>query len=366
MGTFLVNKGVVFSYDGGNSRLSPIAAKGLERLPTDLDITLDDMWTNKNEPFSLSEAATRGNLSISQKQLHEAGAEIFVPLWARDKFMGALMLGEKFTDEPYASEDLEMLRAISNQIAITLHNHSLFMDLTDKLSENKRLYEEMRLIYHDTIQAFAAAIDAKDPYTRNHSYRVARYVVAIAEELGWNENDIEGIYIAGLLHDVGKIVISDTVLKKETPLTTEELLEIKKHPDLSYHILSKVKFPWKDIVSYIRHHHERLDGSGYPDHLNNATLSEGAKILTLADSFDAMTTDRPYRKGMTLSASLEELKRCLGFQFDSKIMAAFCRVLEKEIKGQLADPNILPHLDKEFDPSVITLMLETIKGELAE
>jgi putative nucleotidyltransferase with HDIG domain len=364
MGTLLARKGAVFLYDNVTGTITPATRKGFEGLPRNLKVDLDGMKAHKNEPVNISKPGNGLNCPELHLRLHGAGVLLFIPLWARTGFVGALALGDKFTDEPYNAKDLDLLRVIANQIAIMVHNHALFTELAERLQENKNLYDEMRLIYHDTVQAFAAAIDAKDLYTKNHSYRVAKYVVAIAKELGWNEMDTEGIYIAGLMHDVGKIVISDQLLNKQTPFTPEEITEIKRHPMLSYKILSKIKFPWKDIVDTIRHHHERLDGKGYPDALVDKGLSEGAKILTLADSFDAMTQDRPYRKKLDLHVALKELTRCLGTQFDPKIIAAFCSVLEKEIHGHLPEPDILPHLGKDFDPSVITSMLEAIRMEL--
>lgn len=367
MGTFLSVKGAIFFYAKERKALLPIAVKGFEDEESlNLAITLEQMQLmKKNEPYSLVEDHEPILPVSSTNKLARAGAEVFVPLWTREEFIGALALSRKFTSEQYSVEDFELMKVIANQIAITLHNHVLFVDLTTQLEKNRKLYEEMRLIYHDTIQAFAAAIDAKDVYTKNHSSRVAKYVVAIAKELDWHETDIEGLYLAGLLHDVGKIILSYDLLNKMAPLSEEDILEIKRHPSLSYDIISKIKFPWKDLVSIVRHHHERPDGKGYPDALDGESLSDGAKILSLADSFDAMTTDRPYRKRLNLHEALDELKRCLGTQFDGKIMSAFCRVLEKEIKGDLLEPNILPHLDKDFDPSVITVMLEGIVAELS-
>lgn len=366
MGTFLAGKGIISTYDGEKGVISPITSKGFRPLTRAIDVDLEEPVLKDNVPVCLSPQEANSPDTPLTKKLCEAGAAVFVPLWARDEFMGCLALSGKFTEEPYGAEDVELLKVVGAHIAITLHNYRLFMDLSEQLEENRRLYEEMRLIYHDTIQAFAAAIDAKDPYTKNHSYRVARYAVAIAEELGWSEADVEGMYIAGLLHDVGKIVLSNDLLNKEAPLSYEDIQEIKKHPQLSFNIISKVKFPWKDLLHSVKHHHEKLDGSGYPDSLNNDNLSEGAKMLTLADSFDAMTTSRPYKKRRNLKESIEELKRCLNVQFDPKIMSAFCSVLEKELNGQLPEPHILPHLDKDFDPSVITAMLEALRDELRD
>lgn len=361
MGTFLAHGGALFAFDKGKKSLVPIASRGFKGLrASKADPEGLAAWRNK--PFRVNGDDRPGG--ALQARLEEGGAELFMPLFAREGLVGLIALSGKFTGEPYTREDFELLKVIASQIAITLQNHTLFAHLTEKLDENKKLYEEMRVIYNDTIQAFAAAIDAKDVYTKNHSSRVAKYVVAIAKELGWNEMDTEGIYIAGLLHDVGKIIISDELLKKQTPFTPEEIVEIKRHPALSYNILSKIKFPWKDVVDTIRHHHERPDGKGYPDAITSSSLSDGAKILTLADSFDAMTQDRPYRKKLDLHVAINELRRCLGTQFDNNIMDAFCHVLEKEIKGHLPEPDILPHLAQDFDPSIITAMLEAIREEL--
>jgi len=354
-GTFLANRGAILSYDKSVSRLNTLTQKGFS--PADLD-RVDPgklMSLGKNEPCLIEDDIV---LSV-------AGAEILAPLWVRDEFIGVLLLSGKVTGVPYTQEDLELLNVIANQIAIVLNNHSLFIDLSEKLEENRRLYEEMRHIYHGTLQAFAAAIDAKDAYTQNHSYRVAKYSAAIARELGWNEHDIEGIYVAGYLHDVGKLAISNELLNKVTPFTPEEREEIRKHSTTSHNITSKIKFPWKNVQDMVWHHHERLDGCGYPEALAEESLSDGVRILSLADSFDAMTSQRPYRKKMDVQSALGELKKCLASQFDNKIMLVFCKVLEKEIKGELPEPNILPNLDRNSDLSVISSMLEAIIRELS-
>jgi putative nucleotidyltransferase with HDIG domain len=354
-GTFLANRGAILFYEKSQNRFRILTQKGFAT--QDLD---------KIKPEKLAPLDKNRPLIIGNDPLWPvAGMEILVPLWVRDDFIGALLLSGKFTDAPYAPDELELLGVIANQIAITIHNHSLFMDLADKLEENRRLYEEMRHIYHGTLQAFAAAIDAKDAYTKNHSHRVAKYSSAIARELGWSEHDIEGIYVAGYLHDVGKLAISDGLLNKVTPFTPDELDEIRKHSTLSHSITSKVKFPWKNVEDIVWHHHERLDGRGYPEALTEEFLSDGVKIITLADSFDAMTSKRPYRDKMDVQSALGELKKCLNSQFDNNILLAFCRVMDKEIKGELPEPNILPHLDQKSDLSVISSLLEGIIAELS-
>jgi putative nucleotidyltransferase with HDIG domain len=367
MGTLLAGKGAIFLYERNRGLIVPIAHKGIDETGhLELAVSLETLLLmKKNEPCGLCDGETVALPLPYRNMLGRTGTAIFVPLWVRDEFIGAIILGHKFSLEPYSTDDFELLRIIANQIAITLNNHALFTGLSEQLEENRRLYEEMRRIYHDTIQAFAAAIDAKDGYTKHHSQRVAKYAVAIARELGWNESDTEGIYIAGFLHDVGKIVINSELLNKKEPLTEKEMFELRNHPVLSYDIISKIKFPWKDVVGMIRHHHERFDGRGYPDEVTGDDLSEGARILTLADSFDAMTSDRPYRTGLDLKGALEELRKCRDAQFDCKVVAALCRVLEKEINGELPEPDILPHLDRDFDLSIIAELLEVLTEELS-
>jgi putative nucleotidyltransferase with HDIG domain len=354
-GTFLANKGAILFYDKSAKKLNPLTQKGFTHADLEQLNPEELMPLGKNEPCLIGDAPV----------LAVAEVEVLVPLWVRDQFIGALLLSGKLTAAPYTLEDLELLNIIATQIAIALNNHSLFMDLSDKLEENRKLYEEMRRIYHGTLQAFAAAIDAKDAYTQNHSHRVAKYSAAIARELGWNDHDIEGIYVAGYLHDVGKLAISNDLLNKVTPFTPEELAEIRKHSTLSHSITSKINFPWKNVEDMVWHHHERLDGHGYPDALAREALSDGVRIMTLADSFDAMTSQRPYREKMDVQTALTEFRKCLDSQFDNKIMLVLCRVLDKEIKGELPEPEILPNLDKNANLSIISSLLEGIIAELS-
>jgi putative nucleotidyltransferase with HDIG domain len=354
-GTFLANKGAILFYDKSTNKLNTLIQKGF--VPADLDRLNPEelMSLGRNEPCLIG----------GDPVMSIAGAEILAPMWVRDEFIGALLLSGKLTVGTYTPEDLELLNVIANQIAIALNNHSLFMDLSDKLEDNRRLYKEMRHIYHGTLQAFAAAIDAKDAYTKNHSHRVAKYSVAIARELGWNEHEIEGMYVAGYLHDVGKLAISNSLLNKVAPFTPEERAEIRKHSTLSHNITAKIKFPWKNVEDMVWHHHERLDGHGYPDALAQESLSDGVRILTLADSFDAMTSQRPYREKMDVQSAIGELRKNLESQFDNKVMLVFCKVLAKEIKGELPEPEILPHLDRDSDLSIISDLLEGIIAELS-
>lgn len=191
-----------------------------------------------------------------------------------------------------------------------------------------RRYFDLHRQTIETLEVLADIIDARDKYTYAHSSRVADYSKKIAQEMGLMTEEINEIETAGKIHDLGKIEIDDSILRKGTKLTDEEFAIIKRHPEIGYKILSKLR-PYRKGSLYVLHHHERYDGKGYPSHLAGSDIPLGARIITVADSFDAMTSDRPYRKAMSQSEAVEELKRCSLTQFDPEVVKAFIEVLEK-------------------------------------
>jgi len=173
--------------------------------------------------------------------------------------------------------------------------------------------------------ALARAVDAKDSYTRSHCETVAELCVLIAGELGLDTDRVARIRIAGLLHDVGKIGISDAILQKPAALTAEEAAIMRTHPDLGAHIVSAAEL--YEEAGWILHHHERLDGRGYPDGLTGGDVPLESRIIMVADAFEAMTSDRPYRPRRPVDEALAELERHSGTQFDPECIAALCRIL---------------------------------------
>ncbi|MHB0914783.1 MAG: response regulator [Thermoleophilia bacterium] len=194
--------------------------------------------------------------------------------------------------------------------------------------ENVRLYENLRMAYLSTIRALAEAVDAKDSYTRGHSDRVAMLAAATATELGLSPDLVEEIRNAGYLHDIGKIGTPDSVLVKKGVLTAEEKETMKLHPGASHRILSHARMA-DNIKEMIRHHHERYDGSGYPDGLKGEEIPLGSRILAVADAYEAMTSNRPYRDCMAVEDAVRELRDNVGEQFDGLVVEAFLRVREK-------------------------------------
>jgi putative nucleotidyltransferase with HDIG domain len=191
--------------------------------------------------------------------------------------------------------------------------------------------KELRTAYIQTIRALAEAIDAKDAYTRGHSERVAVYASRIAREMNLDRQLIERVYFAGLLHDVGKIGIPDAIITKPSRLDADEYKEIKKHPEIGAKILEPVEF-LGPIVPCVRHHHEWFDGSdrGYPDRLIADAIPLPSRVILVADTVEAMTSDRPYRKALPTEAVIAELHKFSGSQFDPVVVKAFLRLLDQQ------------------------------------
>ena len=191
------------------------------------------------------------------------------------------------------------------------------------------LYTKMRKVYLDTIRALAAAIDAKDPYTKGHSERVAEMSLALAQELNLSDKDIENIEYTALLHDIGKIGVADNILGKKSSLTDKEFDKIKEHTVIGAKIIEPVDF-LKNSYEAIYHHHEKYNGKGYPDGLKSEDIPLSARIIAVADAYDAMGSDRPYRKKLNKDKILKELKDQSGKQFDPEVVKALISVLDRE------------------------------------
>ena len=206
-----------------------------------------------------------------------------------------------------------------------------FNEMTDQLERHVRdlhiSIAENRELFLGTVKALAAAIDGKDPYTRGHSERVSRFSVAIAQAMGLSQTEIEHIRVSALLHDVGKIGIDDRVLKKPAQLTDEELALMRTHPQKGYKIMSQIP-AMRDFLPGMYMHHEMINGEGYPQGLKGEEIPLMARIVSVADTFDAMTTERPYQRAMDVKTALKRLKSFVGTRYDSRVVAAFVAVCE--------------------------------------
>ena len=295
-------------------------------------------------------------------KLANEGIELVVPMVVRGDITGLVLLGGKASGEEFSNDDFDTIRAMVRHIGVGIHTHRLLEQVAQRAEENRRLYDELRTIYRDTVRAFAAAIDIKDKYTQGHSERVGRYSEIIARELGWSEEEVEGIQIAGYLHDIGKLIVDRDIINAPYKIDAKNSNELNRHPNAGYEILAPIRHPYADIPLMAKHHHERLDGRGYPDGLTDQQIPVGAKIVSLADSFDAMTTDRPYKRRRSFEDVVIDLRENSGTQFDGKVVAAFARAILKEVKGETRERRITKMLGKSYleGDQVETLLVDLI------
>jgi len=239
-------------------------------------------------------------------------ALVAVPLPSATRAVGVVVIVDVEGSKRFNSDDVRLLSTIANQAGMAIANAELYAQLQD--------------VYLATVRSLAAAIDAKDPYTRGHSDRVATLALMAADRIGLSHEDRLALELSAYLHDIGKIGVREDVLHKPGRLDEQEAEEMRSHPLIGANILAHVEFPWT-ITPNVRHHHERWDGSGYPDRLSGEEIPLLARILSVADSHEAMVSDRPYRRGRSTDDALTELRRCAGTQFDAAVVEVFCDVI---------------------------------------
>ena len=236
-------------------------------------------------------------------------------------------------DHHALKSEIRRLNQVTREQNFRLHdmNRNLEEKVRERTRQVAQKHQELRSAYVQTVGALAEAVDAKDSYTRGHSERVGVYSSKLAREMGFAKEFIERVYIAGLLHDVGKIGVPDAVILKPDKLDAEEYAEIMKHPGIGAKILEPVDF-LKDVTACVRHHHEWFDGSqrGYPDRLAGDRIPLPSRVILVCDTVEAMTSDRPYRKAMPLDTVYSELTKFSGSQFDPTCVEAFLRLLDRE------------------------------------
>lgn len=239
-------------------------------------------------------------------------AILAVPLLARGRLTGVLQLLNPVGRDGFALDDLERMR--------------LFAAPLGQAIENARLYAALELRFHDTVTALAEAVEKRDPYTAGHVQRVVYYAVMLGAELGWDRESLDRLRISATLHDIGKIGVPDRVLGKDGPLDDEEASLMRRHPVDGAEIVGRIG-ELRGVLGGVRSHHERLDGRGYPDGLLDGQIPGEARVIAVADTFDAMTTDRPYRRALTAADAAAEIRAGTGTQFCPEVAAAFERLM---------------------------------------
>jgi putative nucleotidyltransferase with HDIG domain len=291
------------------------------------------------------------------------------PLKVAGKLAGAVALGRRDGDSFYDQEELEALGLLCHYVALAVHNHSLMQTLAQRVSEKVRLLASLHGFYDSALEAFAAAIDVKHVNIHGHSLRVGRYAAAIGEAMGMDMDDVAALRSSGYLHDIGKVAVDKRLFGKPAALDPEEFREMADHTVVGHEIVSGVKFPWPRIPEVVRSHHERGDGSGYPDGLDFQEVAMPVRIVGLADTFDAMTTERPYRESLSLGAALAELVRLTPQKYDPNAVQALLVQVRREAVGSsrvplFHDPRIVNIAPTDVDHFASTLQHKLSHGRL--
>lgn len=283
-----------------------------EVTPTALSVDLVAGSERTDQTLIEAHAALVGASSSDER----AGALAETVLRTNDRPVGVLRLTRRPEQPEFGTDERRLLAVFASQIAASL--------------DNARLYEQLKEQHLQTVTALANAIEARDPYTRGHSEQVMRYAVRMMEVLGATPDKVELMRYAGLLHDIGKIGIRDHVLLKAGSLSDEEYIAMKGHPVIGASIVEGIR-SLREALPIIRSHHERIDGRGYPEGLLGDAISLEARVLAVADAFEAMTSDRAYRKGMPVEIALQTLVNGRGVQWDAGLVDTFVTLIQREI-----------------------------------
>ncbi|MDD2855449.1 MAG: HD domain-containing protein, partial [Desulfuromonadaceae bacterium] len=278
------------------------------------DTSVSTWVINNRQPLLITDINQTPQFDRFSELGYERKTLICAPLMVMDEIIGTISVVNKSDNSQFYSNELEMLTTIAAQAAIAI--------------KNATLYDEQQQTYLNTIQALVTAIEASDSYTKGHSERVTRYSIEIGRRCQLSPDRLKILERAAILHDIGKIGIDLSLLHKEGKLSVHDINELQMHPIIGMKILEPIEF-LKDVRTCIGQHHERYDGMGYPNRIKHEDQLLESRIISVADAFDAMTSDRPYRKALPLDAAISELCENSGTQFDPVIVEAFTAILEE-------------------------------------
>lgn len=310
----------ILIFDPESDKMSIHAAKGLDQdVIEETEIKIGEKisgWVAQNKKAILVHDIEKDpRFAKRNHERYYTKSLISAPIMIDHTVLGVININNKRNRQPYNQEDLELLQTVADHTALVI--------------SNVNLYNELQLLYINIVETLTETVDLRDHYTKSHSEHVSKYAVAIAKEMGLSKNKIEIVARAAKLHDIGKIGVHDYILTKPGKLTAEEWETMKTHALKGAEILEPLGF-LNGVIETVRQHHERYDGKGYPYKKQANEICIEAKILAVADAFDAMTTERPYAKALTKEQATEELKKESGKQFDPKVVDAFLRILERE------------------------------------
>jgi putative nucleotidyltransferase with HDIG domain len=361
-------EGALFVFNEKPTMLTSVAAEGFAMLPEPAFIPLLPKHAH-------ALAAARGpivlNPSTNSVFLSSNGnvaPELFkcvAPLKASGKLAGVVALGRRPGDAPYEDAELDAMELLCNYIGLAVQNHALTQTLAQRVTENLRLMASLHGFYDTALEAFATAIDVKHVNIHGHSLRVGRYAAAIGEAMGVDAGEVAALRSAGYLHDIGKVAVDRRLFSKPEALNAEEFREMADHTVVGHQIVSSVQFPWPKIHEAVRWHHERSDGSGYPDAIGGDDLPLPVRIMALADTFDAMTSVRPYRESLSLGSALSDLVRLSPQKYDPSVVQALLIQVRRDAVGSNRTPLVSDHMTVNIAPGDVDQLAAALQHKVS-
>jgi len=322
------SRGYIFLLNRDNGMPVPYVRRPSELVEEDTEIVVSQ--TILQTAVAKREAILSSDALVDERFVHSRSvaslkvrSAMCAPLISRDKVLGIIYVDSARESNLFSQEDLSLLSAMAIKAGVSV--------------ENARLYDDLRTLFYNTVETLIRALQARDPYTSGHSTRVSRYCLLIADKLGLSTKEKHPVYLAAMLHDIGKIGVPDTLLLHPGTLSSEEMEMVRDHPRMGASMI-RMLGEMHPIVPPILHHHEAFDGSGYPDGLKGDQIPLISRIIAVADSYDAMTSDRPYRQRRKKEEAIEEIRACSGTKLDPEVVRAFLEVLEEIAFQPAAEP----------------------------
>ncbi len=359
---------VLFTFTDKPALLTSIASDGFALMPEPAIIPLlpkhVHALSTARGPVGLSGGSSENFLSSNGNVAPEL-FRCLAPLKVAGKLVGVVALGHREGDSIYDEDDLQSLALLCHYVALAIHNNSLSQTLAQRVSENLRLMASLTGFYDSALESFAAAIDVKHVNIHGHSLRVGRYAAAIGEAMDMPANDVAALRSAGYLHDIGKVAVDKRLFAKATSLDPEEFREMADHTVVGHQIVSGVQFPWPRIAEIVRWHHERADGSGYPDGLVSEDVAMPVRIIGLADTFDAMTSERPYRERISFGSTLNEIVRLTPQKFDPAAVQGLLLQIRRDAVGSNRTPFLEGSMSENIAATDIDHLAATLQHKIS-
>ncbi len=337
MQTVGAREGALFIFSDRPAMLSSVAASGFSLFPDTAVIPLLPKHVHALSTAAGPQAITSRTYENFLSSNGNIAPELFrciVPMKVGSKLVGVIALGRREADGQYDLDELEGLSLLGHYVGLGLQNYSLSQSLEQRISDNLRLMASMHNFYDHTLHAFASAIDMKDPHLHGHSMRVGGYAAGLGEAIGMTDQEVAGLRAGGYLHDIGKVTVDKYIFSKAAALEPREFREVMDHTTIGHQIVHNVQFPWPQIPEIVRWHHERADGSGYPDRLRIDEVSLPVRIVAVADTFDAMTSARAYRPSLSVGEALSELVRMTPQKYDPSVVQALLIQVRRDAVGR--------------------------------